>query len=745
MLLSDFGAEVVKVERPGGDRTRGTPAFRVLNRGKRGVVLDPGDPEASARWRQVLAGADVVVAGGSNLSRSLGGDDPETLLEVNPGLILVHAPMYGTDGPLAGVPEDEGLLAALSGLSCHQVTYEPGPAYFPTPVAGSAHGILIAVAVAAGLWAREHTGAGQLIKVSGISCCHEYELGGFIFSDQLPAISPRVRMLPPRLIFATYGYFAGSDDHWFFVGALTAAQWVRLAEELGRSDLLIDERFVDGPMLIGDPAAFRFLHVELEHEFATAPRQHWLDTLSRVDVPVAPVNHRSDFLSEDQVRHLGLAVTIDDPEVGPIEQIGLPIFFDGAPGRIRGGAPPLDPAAPWPDWSPQAKRPPMRRVGEAGPLSGVRVLDVGAFLAGPVAATVLADLGADVVKVEPPTGDPWRAMALGFLGWNRGKRSVVLDLKREVDRLRLDELVKWADVVVDNNRPDVSASIGLSPAHLAVVNPRIVSVSVTANGMSGPMSGAPAYDQVFQARSGLSHQQAGGGEPIILSIAPNDHSAGALGAFAAVAALYARCRTGAGEHADTSLLQAAMIVGAGDLAAFPGRPARAMGGRDRWGRSASDRAYRCADGRWVYLQVHGAPHWEALVRALSHPELEARPWESAEREGYDGQLAAILADQFERRPRDVTVEHLLNAGVPCVPCLDVDEVLDHPHTAANAPAVEFSHPRFGTVRLPGPFATFTGAPTTIAGLAPDLGRHTDEVLQAVSIQPDEARDHGLPV
>src|SRR5439155_820123 len=177
------------------------------------------------------------------------------------------------------------------------------------------------------------------------------------------------------------------------------------------------------------------------------------------------------------------------------------------------------------------------RDGPRACLEGIRVLDLSNFIAGPFCPLLLAELGADVVKVEAPGGDPFRFQLFGFVGWNRGKRSLVLDLKRAPGHEVFLDLVRRADVVVENFRPGVMDRLGIGWDHLARLNARLVHVSITGYGSSGPLAALPGFDPIFQARSGFAAAQGGDDAPVLHMIAYNDYCAGALGALATVAAL----------------------------------------------------------------------------------------------------------------------------------------------------------------------------------------------------------------
>ncbi|MFV0260669.1 MAG: CaiB/BaiF CoA transferase family protein, partial [Acidimicrobiales bacterium] len=219
-----------------------------------------------------------------------------------------------------------------------------------------------------------------------------------------------------------------------------------------------------------------------------------------------------------------------------------------------------------------------------GPLAGLRVIDLASFIAGPVVSRHLAMLGAEVIKVEPPTGDPFRAIGPLFLSWNQGKRSIALDLTTPEGQAELHRLAATADVVVENFRPGVSARLGVDRDTLSAVNPNLVFLSSPGYGTDEAMAARPAFDPLVQALGGIMAAQGGlegdGPEPVFLTVPVHDVVTPIIGAFGAVLGLARRARTGRGQHVRTSLVQSTMVAQAAEFTDYAGRPAPAVGGFD---------------------------------------------------------------------------------------------------------------------------------------------------------------------
>jgi crotonobetainyl-CoA:carnitine CoA-transferase CaiB-like acyl-CoA transferase len=317
------------------------------------------------------------------------------------------------------------------------------------------------------------------------------------------------------------------------------------------------------------------------------------------------------------------------------------------------------------------------------------------------------------VKVESAEGDPFRLAAFGFIGWNRGKRSLVLDLKQPEGRAVFLDLVRHADVVVDNFRPGVMERLGLGWETLAATNPCLVHTAVTGYGGTGPLAALPGFDPIFQARSGLMAAQGGGDDPVFHMIAYNDYAAGTLAALATVAALFARERTGGGQRVDVSLLRTSYLAQAAHMEAYE------RGGRDHLGPSALRRLYACRDG-WVCVAGTTPEHAEALGRLAGRPLSADDPAGGAAA----GAVAAVLGASARRD----AVDRLGAAGVPAVPCLGFEELFGDPYLRAAGCIVVREHPALGPVLQSGACIDFEATPMGSRRSAPLLGADAREVL-----------------
>ena len=748
MLLAEQGADVIKVEPPAGDRARGAPAFHVLNRSKRGIVLDLTRRNDCDRARELASTADVVLVDRPLDEAGRLGIDYARLSERNPRLVYCHVPLYGSKGPHAGLEPDDTLAAAVSGCLGLQWSYRERPVFLVVPVVAYAAGMLAAGAIAATLFDRARTGHGDFIEVSGLGGAFALQTSAYLVPlGSLDIVRLGGRRGDPKGPFPTYRVFEAGDGEWLMLACLTPVFWTKLALAMGLEPYLADPRFSGAPIAIPEEQDRRELSDRLAEMFATKHRQYWLDFLGEADVPVGPVLTRDEYLRDPQVLHNGMRVEIDDPEVGPTVQMGVPISLRGTPGGIRGPAPtlgqhsdevlsrPCEPAAVPPP-------PALDRSTGGAPLDGINVLDLGTIYAGPFNGMLLADLGANVVKVEPPDGDPWRTFAIGFLGVNRGKRALALDLKRDEGRELFYDLVRKADVVTDNFRAGVLKRLGIDHDTLSAVNPRVICYSVTPYGASGPMAGWPGFDPVLQARSGLMRAQGGEGEePVYYQIAICDFVTALMGTYGVAAALCARELTGGGQLVETSLANSAMATQAGEFVRYEGRPPDPPGGPDLLGVSALYRLYECSDG-WLFLAVRTVEQAEALVRAagdvlMSRAQHGVGPLLQAP---VQGEAASALEAFFAGRPKQEAVQSLAARGIPCAPCATISDVFDDEHLKANDMWWEAEHPVHGLIRQTGRIVKWERRSMRLEGPAPLLGQHSREVLLEFGIAPSRVED-----
>jgi crotonobetainyl-CoA:carnitine CoA-transferase CaiB-like acyl-CoA transferase len=350
---------------------------------------------------------------------------------------------------------------------------------------------------------------------------------------------------------------------------------------------------------------------------------------------------------------------------------------------------------------------------------------------GPVAAMLLSDMGAEVIKIEPPDGDPWRPMLGGFLAYNRGKRAVSIDMKKKEGREIAKKLIARADVLVENARWGVWHRLGLDYESVIKINPDIIYLTVTGHGTSGPFINLPGYDPLLQARSG--HMVGQGGKdrpPVFHVIAVNDVASPMLGAYGVALALLQRLRTGKGQHVVMSLTNASICLQAMEFMDYPGMKHINKGGDRLIGLNATTRHYQTSDGRWLMLYCPKENHWQSLCRSLGLGGLlsDSRFETPEKRAENDDALAEILVKAFAEKPAEYWLDVLFQAEVPVSLGQVNEELLEDPHCLESGFFEERDHPLLGWVKHHGITPRFSDMAGIIRRTGPLLGQHTAEVL-----------------
>jgi formyl-CoA transferase len=367
-------------------------------------------------------------------------------------------------------------------------------------------------------------------------------------------------------------------------------------------------------------------------------------------------------------------------------------------------------------------------------LDGIRVLELGTTITAPLAAMLLGDLGADVIKIERPEGDPFRSFRGGkysphFIAYNRNKRSVVFDLAEAGERHKLHELLATADVLIDNVRPNVLPRVGLEPALLRERFPRLIHCSITGFGGTGPYRDRPAFDAVAQALSGMSSLFLDPNDPDVTGPTISDNVTGMYAAYGILGALFERERTGAGRRIEVNMLEASMAF-IGDAFANVQQLGLAIDTHTRVASSQSY-AFRCGDGKLIAIHMSSIEKfWRGLLDVLEAPELSTDARFSSRMDRLDNYLAlrAMLAERFATRPRSEWIGRLENADVPYAAVNSIADVLDDPQVAALGTRFTTRHPTEGPIAALHSPIHVDGTRITPLTPPPTLGEHTTELV-----------------
>jgi len=389
-------------------------------------------------------------------------------------------------------------------------------------------------------------------------------------------------------------------------------------------------------------------------------------------------------------------------------------------------------------------------VPNTGPLKGMKVIEMAHIMAGPVTGLMLADMGADVIKVERPNGDDTRRFlppdiegeSAAFMMMNRNKRSIRLDLKTKAGKAALIRLIEQADCLIENYRHDTMAKLGLGYDELKKINPGLIYCEISGFGRTGPYRERGGFDLIAQGMSGLMSitGEAPGRPPVKVGAPVSDITAGILGAMGCAAAYAHKLKTGEGQRVDTSLFEAGIthtywqsaICFATGTAPGPMGSAHPL--------NAPYEAFRTADG-WLNLGAANQTNWERMLKVIDAEQLAENPSFASNRTRMENRadLAAALAPYFKPQTTQHWLEALEAAGVPAGPVLSIDEMHADPQTIARDMVPEVEHPVAGTVKTIGAPVKFHGTPAGVKRPAPLLGQHTEEVLAEAGFSADEIR------
>jgi crotonobetainyl-CoA:carnitine CoA-transferase CaiB-like acyl-CoA transferase len=717
LLLAEAGADVVKVERPGGDPTRQVPAFLTWNRSKRSVVLDLATGVGRGELDRLLAGADILIHGFDPTQGEALGLSDAALRQRHPRLIHCAVRAWPAGHPSAEGAVDDLLVTARLGLCDEQLGHRDGPIFLRFPIGSWCAAYLAAIGVLARLIQRErggaaggpvHTSLAQGALLPTMMHWARAEQPGPMFEFGLPK-----DMIPSM--------FECGDGIWVHLMRCADTDSPLMAKalaELGEEAVAEANGSFAGMPMPGFPNFGANQRI-----FRSRPSTRWLEDFWAHDIPAQPAAPFGAILADDQARRNGYVTEVVDPERGTLTQAGTP-FATEPPSRVSRPAPALGehttevldaigPSAAVEDGEGAAS--------VRWPLEGLRILDLGNFLAGPLSPMLLADLGAEVVKVEATGGDQMRPIQRVFASCQRGKRGVALDLKADGARPALEALVDWADVVHHNLRMPAARRLGIDYETVRSIDPQVVYCHTSSYGPEGPRADWPGYDQLFQASAGW--EVLGGGEgnpPMWFRFGFMDHLCAMGSTVATLLAVYHRDRTGHGQRVTGSLLGAGVLTNGETYLDGEGRaaPVESVDG-EQVGMSPGHRLYPVADG-WVALCARDEVELAATCSALGTTAI-------------DGLEAAMATGTVEG-----VVGALRRAGVSCeaVGLNQGEAFLDDPLLRSLGLVTSYPHAEWGQLEQVGAFWSLGDLEVRLDRAPPALGQHTIEVLVEAGMAPD---------
>ena len=736
-MLAEHGADVIKVEPPGGDPFRSYHGSAVWHRSRRSIALDLRDEADAATMWDLIATADVLVEGFRPGAMDDLGFGYDAVHERHPALVYCSVSAWPVGHRNEQRPGWDALVQAAGGAQSEQPGWRMGPVFnhAPTPSLGTM--FLAPMGVLAALHQRSRTGRGQHVRTSLLQ-------GLFLYTTQIwqdvehwaPAFHELMaKTYPPGI---HQGMIWRTADGYVHISVMSGLTPTRSIEDILGIDQPHPYAQVGAP-----PEQREAWHAERVAAFASWKVADLVQALREHNHACEAIVPAEQSLAEPhpQLAANDMVASVADPELGATTQMGVPIHLLGTPGAIVSPRPRLDEHGDEIRAALRADRPPLTAPhGSSGPptpLGGLTLLDFGQYLAGPFGPMLLGDLGMDVIKIEPVSGDNMRMAQAPFNGAARGKRSLALDLKNPRGREIALELVRGADVVHHNMTKGVANRIGIGYPDCRQVNPQVIYCNTYAYGLSGPLSHFGGLDPLFQASGGMEHEQGAvhlGQDPLYVRFGFTDQANAVLSVVGVLLALAHRDRTGEGQELWTSLLDGGAVF-ASDALLVDGVPVeRPHLDAGLHGLGPGYRLYRCQDEQYLQVCATTGSEWAALCEAVGEPALADRAEDPRE------VLETALADAFARRTAWSWKVTLDSAGVPCELPLDTQNGMAPLYDADNVRlglVAEYEHPLYGRTRQFGHLIDFSETQGRIAGPAPLVGQHTREILDGIGLSGSE--------
>ena len=747
MILADFGAEVLMIERPGIDPMMALPASRMWRRGKRSLPMDLSTTAGLATLDDLCSGADVLICNWRFAALERKRLDYASLHARHPHLILCHISGYGSQGPRADYPGYEHLVAASTGRMrlFSGLADRSGPSFSALQVGVHACAQSAATGILAALLEQGADGEGRLVETSMLQGMLPHELAGMIgaqfpeiFGDLIPAVPPAVIEPPIPSLF--YHPAQTSDGLWVQFGNLLPHLFDNFLLVTELIDVLADPDYDQGQMMLPKEKQEAFRErMLLRIQERTA--EEWMAACV-ADGGVVATAHQTTQQAIADPDIVANGHVIDRQDGG--KQLGPVARLTRTPGDPGNEAAPDD---GWADlWRNTSRSAPGRSNDGQLPLAGIRVLEIATIIAAPLAASYLADMGAEVIKVEPIGGDPFRGLlgGLGSAKVNAGKRSLSIDLKSDTGRQIVLGLIKDADVLIHNFRPGVPERLGIGYAQVEKVNPDIVYIQANGYGPDGPGAQRPSTHPIPGAAMGGVLFQMGERVPEALlgiddlrlwtrrlmhanEVNPDPNTSLVI-TTSALLGLVARQRTGLGQQILVDMFGANAYANSDDFLTFPGKPDRALPDAELLGLSATYRLYHCSGDEWIFLAMTNEKEYRLFFDVLSGAGIQAPALEVLQAGGQT--VSDALETLFVGNDSAFWENLLASAGVGCVRANAItprEFWLTDPQSIALGLTAETEHPLWGTYRRHGRQVMFDGGGQRL-GPPPVAGQHNAEVL-----------------
>jgi len=756
-LLADAGADVVKIETPGGDLLRHWKAsaqlgdseplaededgvlFGFLNAGKRSVVLELESAAGRDAFLDLAASADLIVESFVPGRMDELGLSVAVLRAANPKLSLLRVTPFGQDGPWARRPATEFTLQAETGSTASRGYADRPPVAAGGRIGEYVSGTYAAAGALAALRVARASGLGEDVDVSTYEAMLlSFQTFQYIHAQFEPGTRVSCSVEAPSI--------EPAKDGWVGFCTITGQQWKDFTVVIDRPELGEEEGLLGGHT--------RFAQWErLRTEIAAWTMQHTVaeavEKAELMRVPVAPIGNGRTVLETDQFVERG----VFEKNPAGFAQPRVPYRLGVGENRPFGPAPALGQHTdeilaqrPARDARALGVSAAPARDAVSKPMDGIVVVDFSAFWAGPVASAYFAALGADVVKIEsiqrpdgmrfaggitPTQGQPLWELSPVFHGANTNKRGITLNLESDAGLALAKRLIEQADIVIENFSPRVIEGFGLGWEVVHALNPEAIMVRMPAFGLSGPWRDRTGFAMTIEQATGLAWTT---GYPDRSPIVPRgscDPLGGMTAAFATLLALEVRRNGGGGQLVEVPLVEAGLNAAAEQVAEYSAYGELLERNANRGPGAAPQGVYVCANDEFIAVAVATDEQWVALVGALGLPgfakdaALRTAPGRRAAHDAIDEGLAAVFAE----RDAAACVDALTEAGVPAGRLLNAREIRPHPQLDARGFFVTHEHPLVGSIGYPSYPMRFSGRYLPVRRAAPILGEHNDEVLR----------------
>jgi crotonobetainyl-CoA:carnitine CoA-transferase CaiB-like acyl-CoA transferase len=760
MILADYGAEVIRLEPPGDDPMWTHPAYKLWNRGKKSVEIEWTREAGRRQARGLVEGADIFIESLRPGEAARLGLGHEAVRAANPALIYYSLSAFGQEGPYRDLKPYDGIINARAGRMHDQPGWQGERPIFRAVNDVSYHASMFAVqALLAALRARAVTGRGQRLEgslLSGVTAPNNpwrrFE-GQALAPDRYPRQQSKDAVRRGELVLDRHEsdpYTAipsqlcvpCKDGRWIMHSHIQKDLFRAWIEAIGFGWIWDDPRYAKAPMFDDDEDRIE-LNLKIFERMKQKTSLEWREIYRRhPDCAGEVMQTTQEALHHEQFVGGGHLVEVEDPRVGRMQQLGAFARMSETPAQITRPAP--RPGEHTEEVLAAPARPAPRTAGSGAqlkaPLEGVTIIEMASWLAAPFSGALLADMGARVIKVEPLTGDPFRAMLANenMIRAFQGKENVSLNLKTPEGQTIFRQLVERADVVMHNFRPGVPERIGVDYESLRKVKPDLVYVYAASYGSTGPDAQRAAFNPTMGAFSGNSVFQSGEGNVPKGDQSP-DPIAGSGVATGIMLGLAARVLTGKGQYVETSMMVSNLYCNSDDAFDYAGKPPRRTPDKAQLGLEATYRLYETAQG-WVFLSTQSDAEFNALCRLIGREDLASDPrfvdWPA--RYANRTALAAELEPVFLTRTADEWEAALTASDLGCVRadrCGHRRFLYEDPHARAIGFMVPTKSAAFED-QAPGgrywrhaPVVTFSETPCVVGKPYLGRGEHTLQVMR----------------